>query len=141
MTRFVAGAALFVIAVTLVLGCINSRTLPPQAKLGEPFWIPVGRATQIDGLKLKFVRVVEDSRCPSDVVCVWEGNAKVELAVRTTVAMKEILTLNSSLEPVALDYAGYRLGYLDLQPRPCTRCRLNPYAYRLKLVVTRSTNP
>lgn len=26
-------------------------------------------------LKIKFLNITEDSRCPSDVVCVWEGQA------------------------------------------------------------------
>lgn len=30
---------------------------------------------------LKFVEVLEDSRCPKDIVCVWAGRAKVKVAI------------------------------------------------------------
>ena len=34
------------------------------------------------GLTVEFVRVVEDSRCPSDTTCVWAGEVKVQVATR-----------------------------------------------------------
>jgi hypothetical protein len=33
-------------------------------------------------LTVEFVRVVEDSRCPTDVTCVWAGEVKVQVATR-----------------------------------------------------------
>lgn len=32
-----------------------------------------------DGSQLTYVRLVDDSRCPPNVQCVWEGDAEIEL--------------------------------------------------------------
>lgn len=32
-------------------------------------------------LKVKFISVLEDSRCPADTNCVWAGNAKIKIEV------------------------------------------------------------
>lgn len=45
--------------------------------------IPLGEAIEVNGLTIEFVKVLEDSRCPKDVQCVWAGQAKVKVAVST----------------------------------------------------------
>jgi hypothetical protein len=50
---------------------------PPT--LGEPFSLARGETVEIDGLGVTFAAVLEDSRCPADVTCVWEGRASVNL--------------------------------------------------------------
>ncbi|MCS6936439.1 MAG: hypothetical protein NZ610_04320 [Candidatus Bipolaricaulota bacterium] len=135
MTRL----SLLIVALMTFTGCVQPATA--LFKLDEPFWVRVEHSVQIERLSVRFVRVIEDSRCPIDVVCVWEGNAQVELELQTQSASPAQMTLNSMLAPTELEYAGYRVRYLDLEPRPCTRCRLNPKEYRLKLIVSRSAPP
>lgn len=43
--------------------------------------IPLGEAVTIKGITIKFMEVLEDSRCPLDVTCVWEGRAMVKVLV------------------------------------------------------------
>ncbi len=141
MTRICASVVLIVMVITLATGCMEGRTSPLKVRLDEPFWLKVEHRVQIALLELSFLRVLEDSRCPIDVVCVWEGNAQVELELKMRAAPPLQLKLNSSLEPTELHYEGYQIRYLDLEPRPCTRCRLNPKEFRLKLIVSRLAKP
>jgi hypothetical protein len=65
---------------------------------------------------LKQVR--EDSRCPVDVTCVWEGDAKIEILVSREEAADEtkILTLRS---PGSETQAGrLRIRFVGLSPVP-----------------------
>ena len=48
---------------------------------GEPFRLPLGETWREDGHTVRFVEVVEDSRCPEGVACVWEGRAKIRVEV------------------------------------------------------------
>jgi hypothetical protein len=32
-------------------------------------------------LSVRFVELVEDSRCPTDTNCIWAGNAKIKIRV------------------------------------------------------------
>ena len=51
--------------------------------LDEPFVLGYGSSAAVDGGKLTvtFEKVVEDSRCPADVMCAWSGQAVVGLRV------------------------------------------------------------
>lgn len=51
------------------------------AEFGKPFGIKIDQTAFIESedVRIKFVDVTEDSRCPSDVVCVWEGQATILL--------------------------------------------------------------
>ena len=40
-----------------------------------------GKPVRHAGHEFLFERVIEDSRCPKDVTCVWEGNAKIVVRV------------------------------------------------------------
>ena len=58
----------------------DSSSVAP-ATMGEPFRLSEGESVQMAGHALRFQSVVEDSRCPENTTCVWEGRAKVRLAV------------------------------------------------------------
>lgn len=52
---------------------------------GEKKDIPMGSSASysVNGQKVdvKFEKVLEDSRCPKDVVCIWEGQAKLQFSL------------------------------------------------------------
>ncbi|WP_414937229.1 hypothetical protein [Amycolatopsis sp. cmx-11-51] len=51
--------------------------------LGETVVLKVGDTTEVASkdVSIRFARLVSDSRCPADTVCVWEGEAVVELTL------------------------------------------------------------
>ncbi|HYG11662.1 MAG TPA: hypothetical protein VD835_17070 [Pyrinomonadaceae bacterium] len=69
-------------------------------------------------LKLKFVAVREDSRCPEGVQCIWAGNARV--AVKLTAGRRRAATveLNTTTAPRETTYANYTIKLTNLAPRP-----------------------
>ena len=71
------------------------------ATVGQPFDLKFGQSADVAGtnLRLTFTRVAGDSRCPTDVVCVWEGDA--EIAIR-------------------IDRGGTRVGNAELHTSPRT---------------------
>lgn len=80
-------------------GCNGSQNTVSSdvqaAATGDPFFLELGDAVQVDGHSLRFVDVVEDSRCPEDVTCIWEGRAKVQIAASdpTGAEERQVLTL------------------------------------------------
>lgn len=54
--------------------------------------IPKGETIAIKGVSIKFIEVVEDSRCPKGVTCIWAGRAIVKVEV-TANGKKEIKNL------------------------------------------------
>ena len=70
------------------------------------------------GMKIKFLDVLEDSRCPEGRQCVWAGNAKVRIAVWTGRQKPLILEVNSGLQPQVVNYGRYEIRLAALDPRP-----------------------
>ena len=52
---------------------------------GREFKLRAGQQVTVKGTKLRIrlIAVENDSRCPSDVTCVWAGNAAVQLQLST----------------------------------------------------------
>jgi len=53
----------------------NTSVNPIEFKLG------VGESQLINNVEVTFLRVMEDSRCPKDVSCVWAGQAKIMVRI------------------------------------------------------------
>ena len=84
-------------------------------------------------LKIKFVKMVEDSRCPKDVNCVWAGNARITVKV-TKNGRSSLLELNSNMgDPPVFD--GYRFTLVKLTPEPASNIRINPSGYMATISV------
>jgi hypothetical protein len=90
--------------------------------IAEPdvaFSLPVGKTAGLAGstTRLTFRKVSEDSRCPTNVVCVWEGDAKIELLpVRDgTVGQSVILSLHAPNEARVDDLL---VRFVGLTPYP-----------------------
>ena len=55
----------------------------PDVPFGEPFSIRIGESLSVGSNELRaaFIEISEDSRCPSDVVCIWAGQVVVLVAL------------------------------------------------------------
>jgi hypothetical protein len=88
--------------------------------------IPLGQTVPIDNgaIDVTFTEVVEDSRCPMNVMCVWQGRAVVGLRVRHLDGSEtdELLTtlVMKGREPSSLSLPadGYALFLVSLTPYP-----------------------
>jgi len=90
---------------------------------------PVGQSV----MRLSFGQVNEDSRCPIGVVCVWAGNAQVELGIRAGMGPTYPLRLNTNLEPRSTVWSGIRITLLDVQPAPKASEPTKPEDYSVKV--------
>jgi len=100
------------------------------------FSLPVGKTAGIAGstTRLTFRQVSEDSRCPTNVVCVWEGDAKIELLpVRDgTLGQSVILSLHTPNEAQVGDLV---VRFVGLAPYPATPDPSSARQYVAELVV------
>jgi hypothetical protein len=65
-----------------------------KADLNKSFSLSVGEKAIINTDRLLIeLSVIDDSRCPANVQCIWAGNAKVKLAVKGTEAEQKRLDL------------------------------------------------
>jgi hypothetical protein len=125
MPFFILGLA------ALLTGC-NSSTAP---RLGDEFTLRVGHTATITELNLwmRFIQVVEDSRCPANVTCVWEGDGAVLIEVAPLNGDSKEDTLHTTLDPRSIPIGRAELRLVKLQPYPGTTGSIAPGDYVVTL--------
>jgi hypothetical protein len=88
--------------------------------------------------KIKFVEMVEDSRCPTGTSCIWAGNAKVKIEVRGSRGGSKTFEINSATQPTVVNYSGYEIKLTGLTPHPAANIRINPDKYLATFEVTKT---
>lgn len=120
-------------------GCHGDPGTDPslnRAELPRKITLPVGRSAIVGRVKIRFVAVRDDYRCPIDVVCAWSGNAELEFAVGPAAGQgpEQQLLLNTDVEPQSGTVLGIRVTVVALTPpRHSTR---PPRDYRVELRVS-----
>lgn len=104
------------------------------ATLNAPVQLAPGQSAVFDAenLEVKFVGIDSDSRCPSDVACVWAGEVIVRLSVRKDRRPKELAIKAAQSVPVE----GFMLTVLDVLPSRASSQPIAPGDYRVTLKVT-----
>lgn len=120
-------------AILLGAGCLGTDTV--EAALGEEFELAPNQSTRIAGTQLVvgFRRVVADSRCPIDILCVVEGQAGIELELFGGNQSGPVL-ITTPL-PTRWDDGTYEVRVVDLRPQPTAARQISPDEYRLRLTV------
>lgn len=97
LTRLLCLAA--AAALAALAACSAARTEMPTAAPDADFDLAVGDSVRIQDSRLRvhFDSVTEDSRCPTDVQCVWAGNATVRLVVDSA-EQSAVVTLRTSVQ-------------------------------------------
>jgi hypothetical protein len=101
------------------VGCSNST--PTSSLAPTSFSLHTAESVTVNSgaARVTLYRVDNDSRCPIDVQCVSAGNAVVVFSIIDT-ACKACLPaqqfVNTTIEPRAVDAAGYRVKLDSLLP-------------------------
>ena len=108
-------------------------------KLNQQFAISEKQTALVktDKLTIEFVKVLDDSRCPPDVNCVWAGNAKVQIKVSKGKAAAKVFELNTNLEPKIITFQGYKIELMDLTPAPKSDVDRKSVKYSASFKVTK----
>ena len=92
----------------------------PETFKRETFSLRYGNQRTIarGELTIRFVTVMEDSRCPIGVNCVWAGNAKIKVRVTDRRGRSKVMELNTSGEPRGGQFGRVTINLVNLTPQP-----------------------
>lgn len=132
------GAALLTFALVSCTPTGNEPT-PSKAQLGERFTLGVGEVAEVinDGLRVRLDSVPEDSRCPKNAVCIWEGNARVRLTLTKSSLPQQQLELNTNTEPKIAPYQNYRVQLIEVSPYPIAGEQIQRASYKATIVISK----
>ena len=130
----------------ILLGTVRANAVEP----GKGKNLHVGETLRYDGgLKITFLAVRNDSRCPINAKCIWAGDAEVVLRVKAGNQAARKVTLHTNLKPQTVvipaqvfppGMAGipksYVVGIAALTPQPEAGKKTLQSDYRLKLDIS-----
>lgn len=123
----------------LAVGC-GSATGPNEVRLAEDFTLAPGEWGRIQGesLTIAFDSVTSDSRCPTGVNCVWEGDAVVAVTLTQPGRERATVELHTSGRFArTAGYGDFEVALVALAPQPREGSPIAQAAYRATLQVTR----
>ena len=133
------------LGVAFALACSPGQARPDTAavQLDHEFVLAGGQDALVDGagLRLKFDRVLDDSRCPKRVSCVWTGAARIAVIATPDGQQPTTLEFNTNPAPgqthLTETVGGYTVELRSLDPYPETPGTIALPDYRATLLVAR----
>lgn len=121
---------LSLLVLLLLISCEDNLSVVRDETFNDPFSLKVGETVRLqpDNLIVGFQKVINDSRCPSNARCIWEGIADLQLwilklGLDTAYVKASIygyVTKSSTDRHLAVEVLGYRMTVLQLDPYPGT---------------------
>lgn len=109
------------------------------AKDPERFSVVIGaqKVTTTGKITVKFLEILEDSRCPPNVTCIWAGNAKIKISVKKGKKAAKTFELNSTLDSKTILFEGYDITFVDLKPMAGEDPKTTPAAKTITLAIAK----
>lgn len=79
-----ASRLIAVVGVVLGAGCAIGAEDPVDTTMDSDFTLRVGQTARVssEDIEITFLSVASDSRCPKGEMCVWAGDAVLQISVR-----------------------------------------------------------
>jgi hypothetical protein len=116
-----------------------------DASVGEEIIIQVFETATYcnENLSITFNAYPNESRCPSNITCVWAGFVEAELLVNLEgkdTVLKLSTEPNVSDIPVQATVRDYSIKLIDVIPYPATNVRIDPNQFKVILSVEKASS-
>jgi hypothetical protein len=127
-------SSLAVLASCLLVSCSSSPSGPTVEPLSE-FVLAPGESASLSsaGLTVRFDRVVNDSRCPANALCITGGEAEVALTVGRAGRPGDSLALRTAETRNRAEVGDWVLSLIQLAPYPFSSDPIAAGDYRATL--------
>jgi len=125
--------------LAICLTSCGSNSGDVGAHLDYGFPLAIGQKAVIAGenLEIKFIDVMEDSRCPTGATCIWAGRVSVKVEIKDSDGSYEMALVQSGLsdEYAVETYKDYKISYKVI-PYPELGIDIGREDYRLQLTIS-----
>lgn len=104
--------------------------------------LEVQKTVEFGSEKMKFVKVIEDSRCPTDTNCIWAGELKILIEFynnNSLIEEKEFVFGSEAIHPNAMKLLRTMntksLYAYTVSPYPSSKKLIDPQTYCLEFIV------
>ena len=138
----VLASLLFVLTLLISFGCVGQAG-EITANLGQDVELKIGQTASIEGeqFRVKFVEVVNDSRCPEGATCIWQGEVSciVEITYFESVHRMTLTQPGLTQESSKDLFKEYSITF-KVRPYPKLGRDIKTNEYRLQLVIEKNAN-
>jgi hypothetical protein len=129
---------LVAICLLAATGCDEKSPAGPTVPLNQQFTLARGEAAFIEGtsIRLQFVQVTGDSRCPADAVCIQGGDALVHVRAHDGSGASDYELHTGDSSRAVATHRQFRVTLVQLQPYPFSSKTIAQDDYRATLNVT-----
>ena len=138
----------------VIIACITIAIISPHAFADTKESVPSIKGTQFqlkvnqtisslesNSIKVKFLNVTADSRCPSDVTCIWQGEVKIVVnIIKNNQALSDFsLTSRAGDKDLATQvFDGYSIQVVKVEPYPTSGKKISLSDYVATFVISKS---
>lgn len=129
------------LCITWAFTYVNAQTSFTKDSLSVSSFVNFQQKVDFEDYQVKFKKVVSDSRCPKDVMCIRAGEAKVLLSIYkrgTFIKDKEVIIHASGYvmeeNNLAFNADDFKIYGVTLKPYPKTTDGIPDNDYKLEIV-------
>ena len=118
----------------------SSASMNIDTNLDSEFILQINQSAEIksEDITVTFFNVTSDSRCPSDVTCIWQGQAGIEIDVQKGEVESSIsLSIGGDSSPEESIFNSYLIQLVDLSPYPISTKNIQPEDYTATIKITK----
>jgi hypothetical protein len=130
---------LAVFCLLAATACDEKAATGPTVPINQQFTVAAGEVAVVQdaGVRVQFVRVTGDSRCPADAVCIQGGDAIVHVRVIDSSGTRDHELHTGDSSRATASHRDLRLTLVQLQPYPFSSRPIRDEDYRATLQVSR----
>lgn len=137
MKKYLVPLILLAMASLFTASC-GKNSGDVAAVLDHGFPLAIGQTAVIDGeeLEIKFIEILEDSRCPAGTQCIWEGRVSARVEFKDSEGSYKMVLVQSGSDNDYVDetYKDYLISY-KITPYPQQNEEIDKKDYRLLLTI------
>ncbi|MGQ0791936.1 MAG: hypothetical protein ACT4NJ_06915 [Nitrosopumilaceae archaeon] len=118
----------------------QSSTINIETNLDSEFVLQVNQSAEIksEDIIITFLNVTSDSRCPSDVTCIWQGQVGIKLDVQKGEEVSTVsLSIGGDSSTEESIFNSYLIQLVDLSPYPISTKNIQSEDYTATIKITK----
>ena len=133
--------SIFLLNISLIITNCADNVLSPNVKsftLADTVQINYKEklSNSDENLSIEFYKLITDSRCPEDVICVWEGDTELKFQlIKNSDSILFSLHSNKSFSNSDSTIFGYNIELVNVEPYPNTQIHYNTSDYSAYIII------
>jgi hypothetical protein len=106
-----------------------------QLDTNRSFTVQMDQSILFDGYEIVFSEILEDSRCPADALCVWEGRVSIGIDVKNKEGIQNIIL--TSADKTTAYFDSYEINLVNVLPYPFSSKTITPEEYYVTVSISK----